>query len=139
MSWQGFGTSGYIKRPPTQINHLLHRAETNWDRNGFVKSFVRPDRVVLENVNDSHYFPTYGGDTVNENREIVTCMFGRIAVKTICLNHYVFRSWQDYWEVKGKRTQFGCPLQLDEAFFDCFNKNDVFDNEISKRFGHLIE
>jgi hypothetical protein len=138
VNWQIFGTSGHIKRPPTQIKHLLYRADTNWDRNRFVKSIVRPDRVVSEKIPDVHWFPIKDGNTVNEKREIVPSMWHEIATEKIRLNHYLIRSWQDFWEVKCQRARSVRAVRCDEQYFDFHNRNDVYDDEISRRFGHVI-
>jgi hypothetical protein len=136
INWQIFGTNGYVKRPPTQINHLLHRAETSWARNRFVKSIVRPDRVVSEKIPDVHWFPVKNGNTVNENREIVQGMWHDVSTEKIQINHYVLRSWQDFWEIKARRCRSKGAGPCDENFFHTNNRNEVFDDEMSARFGN---
>lgn len=137
MNWTIFGTSGHVKRPPTQINHLLHRGEANWVRNHFVKSIVKPDRVIVDASGHIHFSPTRKGHTVNENYEPVTGMEHAISTEKIRINHYILRSWQDFWEVKAARQRFGYGV-LDEEFFNFDDRNEVFDDEIAQRFGHVL-
>ena len=40
MNWCIYGTSGHLKRPPTQINHLLHRSETDFGNAGDLKTVI---------------------------------------------------------------------------------------------------
>jgi hypothetical protein len=139
INWSMFGTSGYIKRPPTQINHLLHRSETNWASNHYVKSIVKPDRVLLEAQRFTHFLPTRDGVTVNENHEPVTGMRHGNSMEKIRINHYVVRSWQDFWEVKTRRPRLGPVPPCDAAYFEQHDRNEVFDDEISRRFGKTIQ
>lgn len=138
VHWNIFGTSGHITRPPSQINHLLHRAENGWYRNQMIKSIVRPDKVDLARVDNVHYFQAVSGDTVDENGEIVRAM-GRRSVSTskIRLNHYVLRSLQDFWEVKAVRNRSNEAPKCDERYFNHHDRNEVFDDEIARRFGRV--
>lgn len=137
INWSIYGSSGYIKRPPTQINHLLHRSETHWGANQYVKCIVKPDRVLLDAPHFTHFSPTRDGVTVNENYETVTGIIHPISTEKIRINHYVLRSWQDYWEVKASRPRFG-NSPFSEGYFEEHDRNEVFDDEISRRFGHVI-
>jgi hypothetical protein len=139
VNWNIFGTNGHIKRPPTQINHLLYRAETYWNRNRFIKSIVRPDQVIYEKIPDVHYFPVKTGHTVNENYDVVNCMWHDISTRKIRINHYCLRSWQDFWEVKRRRARSRNSAICDEEYFIEHDRNDVYDDEISKRFGNRIQ
>lgn len=139
INWSIYGTSGYIKRPQTQINHLLYRSETHWEPNKFVKSIVKPETVVRDNGDYVHYFPTTGGETVNESYENVTWITHEISTEKVRINHYVVRSYQDFWEVKFQRNNaIGAPIQGND-YFERHDRNEVFDDEISRRFGHIIQ
>jgi len=138
INWTIFGSSGYASRPPTQINHFLHRSETNWGPNQYVKSIVKPDHVLLEASDYCHNFPMRNGDTVNENHERVTWIAHPVSTEKIRINHYVVRSWQDFWEVKAARRRLGNNAPCDEGFFYHHDRNEVFDDEISRRFGRVI-
>ena len=138
VNWTIFGSGGHIKRPPSQINDLLRRSETNWHPNRFVKSIVKPDRVRMDEQHHTHYFPTRDGETVNENHDPVRWISHDIATEKIRINHYVVRSLQDFWEVKVPRPRLGNNPVCDEAYFEYHDRNDVFDDEISRRFGHVV-
>jgi hypothetical protein len=138
MHWQIFGTSGSIKRPPTQINHLLYRAEENWWSNRYFKSIVQPERVLWEKLYDVHHFPCRDGETVNGNHEPVSGLQCDVTTNVIQLNHYCLRSWQDFWEVKFHRSRFNYAGMFDPNYFERHDRNEVFDDEISRRFGHVI-
>ncbi|HBT77676.1 MAG TPA: hypothetical protein DEB39_12315 [Planctomycetaceae bacterium] len=139
VHWCNFGTSGFVRRPPTQINHLLRRGDLLWDRNRYVKSIVRPRRVEIGKADGVHWFPTTGGGTVNENQEPVVNMESRpIVSETVRLNHYILRSWQDYWEVKAVRNRSREAGACDDVYFRRNDRNEIFDDEISTRFGKVI-
>lgn len=139
VNWQMFGTSGFIKRPPTQINHLLHRAEKDIWTNRYFKSIVSPDKVLLDKLYDVHHFPCWNGETVNENRDPVSGLQCDVNTRRIQLNHYALRSVQDFWEVKFQRTRFNHGVAADQELFEQYDRNEVFDDEISQRFGHVID
>ena len=139
INWSIFGSSGYIKRPPTQINHLFHRSETHWQMNQFVKSIVKPDCVCLNTPRYAHFIPTKEGVTVNENHEHVTEMRHAISTEKIRINHYVTRSWQDFWEVKARRPRRFYTGPCSERHYKNHDRNEVFDDEISRRFGHVVK
>lgn len=137
INWTIYGSSGHVKRPPSQINHFLHRSETNWQPNHFVKSIVKPDCVFIDAPRHTHFSPTNVGITVNENHEPVSGTCHTISTEKIRLNHYVVRSWQDFWEVKARRPRF-YGATCDEGYFEYHDRNEVFDDEISRRFGHVV-
>ena len=138
VNWAIYGSGGHIKRPPSQIRHFLNRSETHWDRNQFVKSIVRPSRVLMNEPHLTHFFPTKNGETVNENHEPVHGMTHDISTEKIRINHYVLRSWQDFWEVKAMRPRPGNG-PCDQEYFDLHDRNEVFDDEIARRFGHILQ
>jgi len=139
MNWCIYGANGHVKRPSTQINHLLHHSDPNWEANKFVKSIVRPEKVILDRIYDVHHFPTEGGDTVNENHEPVHKITHDVSTEKIRVNHYVLRSWQDFWEVKAARPRFNGCGSFNEEYFHFHDRNEVFDDEISRRFGHVLK
>jgi len=138
INWATYGSSGHVTRPWTQINHFLYRSQTDWGPNQFVKSIVKPERVLMNEPHHVHYFPTCDGATVNENHEPVKWMTHAISTEKIQINHYVIRSWQDFWEVKVRRPRLAHVPPCDEDYFERHDRNEVFDDEISCRFGHTI-
>jgi len=138
INWAIYGSSGKVTRPPNHIGHFLYRSQTNWESNQYVKSIIKPARVLLDRPNYVHFFPTKDGNTVNENHEPVTWQSHAISTEKIRLNHYVIRSWQDFWEVKAKRPRLNNVPPCDAAYFEYHDQNEVFDDEIFRRFGHSI-
>ncbi len=134
MNWNIFGTSGFVRRPPDALRSLIHRAEDQWGSNAFVKSIVRPERVDISAIYGSHQFPCHTGETVNENHELVNWHTHEISTKKIRINHYVLRSWQDFWEVKATRGRFGIGHPFDKKYFEYHDRNEVPDDEIGRRF-----
>jgi hypothetical protein len=140
VNWQVFGTNNHVKRPATQINHLLHRAETDWERNRTIKSIVRPDQVIIKEIPNTHYCHMKHGHIMTSNHSPVSWyQTSDVATDKIQLNHYMLRSWQDFWEVKAQRARNIHAQKCDEHFFNCHDRNEVFDDEISKRFGRIID
>lgn len=145
--WQQFGTSGFIKRPATQINHLLHRApSSHWTGRQF-KSIMKPECVDIRNILQNtkrqftpHIYPILTGKTVNElHREIqYDAILQPSTGEKIVVNHYILRSYQDYWEVKHPRGRFNGMHDFPDHYWEENDLNDVYDDEISKRFGHFI-
>lgn len=139
INWNVFGTSGWIRRPPTQTKHLLRRAPDQWEINQFVKSIVQPRRLASEPFRSVHFFQTPGNATVNEKQEIVTSLKHPVSTETIRINHYMLRSYQDFWEVKARRNRAPESRQCDEEFFLSRDRNEIEDDEIARRFGRFIE
>lgn len=138
MNWTIYGSGGHLTRPPTQIRHFLNRSEIYWDRNAFVKSIIKPERVLRDEPHHTHVFPTRNG-TVNENHDPVRWISHEISTEKIRINHYVVRSWQDFWEVKVPRPRMGGNSACGAEYFEFHDRNEVFDDEIARRFGHVIE
>jgi hypothetical protein len=146
LNWANFGSSGYIKRPQTQINHFLHRATDTFKENRFVKSIVRPETIDIDLIrkNVYHYTPhkfvSTTGDMVDEHHRLATERFyNDYTDEVIRINHYIIRSYQDYWDVKVPRGKFTTNIPRNEKFWSEHDRNEVFDDEISRRFGHLFD
>jgi hypothetical protein len=146
VNWRIFGSSGFIKRPPTQINHLFQRAKKeNWF-NKYVKSIVRPETINLDliakyaNISLPHMFIPHIGNPVNEQFEPITNIGFRqnFHDEKLVINHYALRSFQDFWEVKVLRGRFYDLQFCTQKYWDNYNRNEIFDDEISNRFGHFV-
>jgi len=135
IHWTIFGSNGHIQRPPNQIDYFLRRAEDSFDANRHIKSIVRPSQVILETVNHPHFMGYRNSHAVNEVYRIVDSPFDDYSGDIIRLNHYQVRSRQDMEEVKIPRKRPDCSLEVDENYFEICDRNDVYDDEISKRFG----
>ncbi len=148
VHWQQFGTSGYIRRPPTQVDHLLRRAaSTHWTGRQF-KSIMNPEKVdgkrILqerERPYTPHIFPIHSGATVDERHEEIEYdkILQPFSGETAVINHYILRSFQDYWEIKAPRGRFNGMHDFPVHYWKENDLNDVFDDEISKRFGHFVK
>lgn len=140
VNWCVFGSNGHVSVPPGQINHFLRRSEDSFPNNRFVKCIVKPDHVDIEQTRDNpHCFPLTQGMIVNERRREVRSYDSDYSGDFIRLNHYVVRSLECYWHNKVTR---GLALKVwprDQNYWNWMNRNDVFDDEISQRFGHLFD
>ncbi|MDR0466235.1 MAG: glycosyltransferase family 92 protein [Deltaproteobacteria bacterium] len=98
LSWRWFGTNGHRARPKgTQLeNYVLALADENWRRH--IKSFLWPQGVA--GMWSPHFaVPFRGGCTVNERHEPVDGAAGdTFSAQLGQINHYYYRSWQDYYE-----------------------------------------
>ncbi|MDR2695550.1 MAG: glycosyltransferase family 92 protein [Deltaproteobacteria bacterium] len=98
LNWQCFGTGGHKTRPQgTQLeNYVLALDSKYWRRH--IKSFVWPQAVT--GVWNPHFaLPLDGRQTVNERHEPVTGAFNNdFSAEFGQINHYYYRSWQDYHE-----------------------------------------
>jgi hypothetical protein len=140
IHWNIFGSGGLIETPPNQINHFLWRAVNEHPANKHVKSIVKPKYVQIEPMYNPHLFNLTEGITVNEKGNEVTDAICDYTGNRIRIAHYAVRSYQYFWESKAKR---GSPIHPDSDknvhYWNYFNRNEVFDNDISKRFGHLVQ
>jgi hypothetical protein len=109
---------------------------------------VKPDRVDTETmmtpqrrVKVPHIFPLRNSETVNEKYDIINPSSFRnpFTGDEIVINHYAIRSYQDFWEVKYPRGRFNGMEPFHSDHFDRLDENDVFNNEISCRFGFLVD
>ena len=97
LNWQCFGTNGHKARPEgTQLeNYVLALNSENWQKH--IKSFVWPQGV--SGMWSPHFaVPFKGGHTVNERHEPVDGPFSPFSAQLGQINHYYYRSWQDYYE-----------------------------------------
>jgi hypothetical protein len=98
LGWQWFGTNGHKVRPQgVQLeNYVLALDNEHWRRH--IKSFVWPQGVA--GMWSPHFaVPFQGGHTVNERHEPVAGAVSDSAGSEFGqINHYYYRSWQDYYE-----------------------------------------
>lgn len=139
IHWNIFGSSGYIETPTDQINHFLHRAVTGHPANRHVKSIVKPKFVLPKPMYNPHLFNLSEGRTVDETGQVVTDAICDYVGDRIRIAHYAVRSRRFFEETKSKR---GSPISVHNAksmkYWKYMDRNDVFDDEISRRFGHMI-
>ena len=97
INWQCFGTSGHKARPAgTQLeNYVLALDSEYWRKH--IKSFVWPQAVG--GMWSPHFaIPFQGRRSVNERHEPVNGAFSPFSAELCQINHYYYRSWQDYHE-----------------------------------------
>jgi hypothetical protein len=88
-----------------------------------------------------HIYPICSGYIVNELHEEIQYdeILQPFTGKDIVINHYILRSFQDFWEVKVPRGRFNGMHDFPNHYWTENDLNDVFDDEISKRFGHFVK
>jgi len=136
INWRLFGTSGLRRRPRSQINDLLRCSEPTFFRNHFVKSIVDPARVVA--FEDPHFFQLADGPTVDETHRPLRDWHNKECPQSIVrINHYSLRSLQDFFVkiARGRATTTG---SRDIEYFLNHDRNECFDDEIKRRFGHEV-
>lgn len=103
MHWDMFGSNGHISRPEgLVIENYTGRLPADPAR-FHVKSIVRPEYVTC--VKNPHIFAfTEGKYAVDENGFPITNPQMPYTAQKICVNHYFYKSQQDYEEKIRKRT-----------------------------------
>jgi len=135
IHWAIFGSNGSTRRPPNQIDYFLRRAEDSHPCNRHIKSIVRPSLVIPEWIGNPHLCSYRTGHAVNEVYRIVDSPFDDYSGEIIRLNHYRVRSRQDFEEIKVPRKRTDCPLEIEADYFEQHDCNEIYDDEISRRFG----
>lgn len=133
INWTVFGSSGLIEYPPNQINHFLYRAPDDFAPNKHIKSFVQTSfgapQGYAEAVNEHH------DATILDPKKLFIRKFTADYVRII---HYVVRNRRYFDEVKSVRGRADGPLNdRNETFWKGHDRNDIYDDELSRRFGHL--
>lgn len=92
VNWRVFGSDGHIVRPklsvPRAYTHVLHESD-------HIKSIVDPVRTKRP-FSPHHFGYEKGNWCVNEDRFPIPGAFSYPTFKRIQLNHYYYRSQQDY-------------------------------------------
>lgn len=97
LNWDSFGSSGHLSRPRGLVTESYRQS---LGYSAIVKCIVRPARVSMGFT--SHHFLYTEGVAVNAEGLPAFGSFAPIAVNKVCLNHYSFKSQQDYEEKVGK-------------------------------------
>ena len=138
VNWLMFGTSHHIKQPPG----LLMENFTMSDKliNQHVKSFVRPDKIILPAVNP-HFF-----NMVNPNRYFAASLnkmaqgpfnpVPRIFTKvTAYIAHYYTQSEEEYTRRKGRVLDDGTTKGGLGAEIHTIH-NEVVNNQLQNKYSH---
>ncbi|ACU88244.1 glycosyltransferase family 2 protein [Desulfomicrobium baculatum] len=141
VHWVEFGSSGYLTRPPQmQLQSYVQRFPLDYPKNMHIKSIVQPGRV--KGSCDPHRFiynePWF---CVDENCFPLAESQGPFTAKSIQLNHYYYRSHEDYC----KKIERGRADRSDEAgkrkhdaFFQQLDKATVHD-DFAQKFANKSE
>jgi hypothetical protein len=135
VNWAIYGSSGEMQAGPRPVaERFTRRAERTHQANRHYKSIVRP-WVVEGKVQNPHYFPLREGfRTIHPDGSGVTDVPGpkglstRILWNPVRINHYVVKSWDEFYHRKRARGRATRPgLLRDEAFFASHDRNEVVD------------
>ncbi len=96
VNWCVFGSSGHLRRPKGMQRDLYQeRFPLEYEENCLVKCLVQPRKVSeVTGVHHCRYIP--GNCCVNERREPVFGPFAPVSVERVRINHYFYRSQQDF-------------------------------------------
>jgi len=127
--WQIYGSSGHILRPEGLcLQNFLNRAKEDWDPNYHVKVIIKPQET--KGYLTPHMWKTEKG-VADENGNILDeALKGRtkeINVKTIRVNHYFNRSYED-WADKRRRGRATIKQKRPIEMFDVYDRNEVYDD-----------
>ena len=135
IHWTVFGSGDLLRRPPNQIDHYLYRAKLEHPINCHVKCIMNPALAIPEAHWHPHWTRYYEGHAVNEKYQHVPEWHDEYTGEIIRLNHYCCRSRQDWDEIKQPRPRCDTGALYDEERWLEVNLNDIYDDEISRRFG----
>lgn len=135
VNWACFGSGGLLTRPASQIDGFLWRAPDDFSVNWHVKLIVRPEKAST--FHTPHHCDAH---TRDETGRTVVGPFNNLVPEKLRINHYVVRSHEDFWKVKAVRGRPDNPNNDRNAeFFRMHDRNDVFDDEISRRFSAKVK
>lgn len=105
VNWQCYGTSHVKQIPPYEliIDKLLWKSQTDLDKNGTVKSIVRPECVV-KCISPHRFTYKFGYCAVNSNRQKIRRPKQPVLIDQVRINHYWTRD-ESYFINKKMRRQ----------------------------------
>ncbi len=132
VNWVTFGSNGHIHPPEgLQMEHFTRRTPNEEFTNCHIKSIVRPDRTIrpLKAHMCAH---TPGYFCVDENHMPLYKAFSVHSVNKVQLNHYYYRSQQEYFaKVERGRSDTG-EKQPKHLFYAQLDKATVEDTAIMR-------
>lgn len=138
INWLIFGSSGFDKAPKGLVTqNFLYRSNFDFSKNKHVKTICDPRKV--EGVNNPHYVEyKLGYFSVNTYGKKAKGPFTEYNANTsIRINHYFTKSKEEFLK-KRNRGMADQPGIRDLSDFNDHDKNDVFDNSMS-RFKNLLK
>lgn len=132
-----FGSSGRLCRPRgLQTRLYRHRFPLDYGENCHVKCVVQPARTAhAQGVHHFHFTP--GNHCVNEAGRPVFGPFSPVSVEKVRINHYFYRSQQDFCEKLARgHADFppGVMKYSMDMFYDQAVQANIPDQEIADRF-----
>ncbi len=114
INWQLYGTSHIDQIPPhkTLIGTLTKKAPTDYSRNHYIKSIVRPKRV--HSISQPHfckYKKPFYHVTADKTRFPKESLTPTISINKIRINHYTTRDGQFFNKEKKRRYSEWFPTQ----------------------------
>jgi hypothetical protein len=111
VHWVEFGSSGHLGRPSnSQLSSYVHRFPLEYRKNMHIKSIVQPSKT-LEPFNPHKFIFRDPWYCVDENFFPIAESEGPFTASRIQLNHYYFRSQQDFCQ----KLERGRADRADEA------------------------
>jgi len=99
-NWVNFGTSGLLKRKDN--SQIFNFVLTDGDESSTVKSIVQPMKVESQGIHGATFLPDHYAVSSDHIPLHQNCYSSPFVNDKIQINHYVFRSWEDY-ERKSRR------------------------------------
>ena len=137
VNWALYGSSGHKEAGPEPvIERFTRRAKREDQRNFFYKSIIRPGHYDGAALKNSHYFSLKEGSrTVHvdgtpliDAPERAKCFSAEVIWKPLRVNHYVVKSWEEFYHRKRTRGR-GMRVNefRNEAFFRHHDRNEIQD------------
>lgn len=134
MNWKVFGSSGFVYPPSSAINHFLRCANQTFGPNHLVKLIIQPS--LVSRLASPHCCEFSAGSAVDGGGlPVLGNTSTRVHWGAVQLNHYIVRSFDDFL-AKLRRGSVVGGGRRDARFWLQHDRNECFDDEISRRFGH---
>ncbi len=128
INWKIFSSNGHVRRPKGgTIENYFNVLEIN----DHIKSIVRPE-VTVRPLSPHHFLYKDGYYCVNEDRIPITNFFSYPVSEKICINHYYYKSQQDF-EEKIHRGRVSGKININiDMFYRQLSKKCTEDKTIFK-------
>ena len=142
VHWVEYGSSGHLSRPSQgQIDSYTLRFPFEYPKNMHIKSIIQPQKTASP-CDPHHFIYKDFWHCVDENGLPLLESRGPFCNQTIQLNHYYYRSQQDFFQ----KLQRGRADRADEAgkrkiesFYHHLAKANIYDDSLSKFYKSLSE
>ncbi|MGM0609622.1 MAG: glycosyltransferase family 2 protein, partial [Thermodesulfobacteriota bacterium] len=131
VHWVEYGSSGHIQRPGgSQLLNFTHRFPFPHNKNLHIKSIVQPERIH-DTYNPHKFTYKIPWHCVDENFLPLTESQGPFTAEKIRLNHYYYRSQQDFFEKvdRGRADRADAQGRRNiKSFYPQLEKAKIYDN-----------